>query len=83
MAMMLAKTAGPLGVDVRDMQVEVQQDYDMGPPMRLKTVNVRFCLSKSITSEQEKALRAGAELCPVHTALRPDVPVKLELVSVR
>ena len=80
-AMMLAKAAAPLGLDVQGLQTEVQHDYEMGPPMRLKQARIRFLLPIPITPDEENALRAGAALCPVHTALRPEVSVKLELIS--
>ena len=82
-AMMLAKAAAALGLDVEGMKTEVQHDYEMGPTMRLKQARIRFLLPIRITPDQQNALRAGAALCPVHTALRPDVPVELELRSAR
>ena len=80
-AMMLAKAAKRLQLDVKGMQVEVSHEYDMGPPMRLSSARIRFALPCRFSSEQEAELRAGTELCPVHTSLRPNIPVTLELVQ--
>ncbi len=78
--MMLAKAADRLHLDVQGMQVEVTHEYDMGPPMRLVSALIRFVLPCRFDSEQEAELRAGASLCPVHTGLRPDIRVTMELV---
>ena len=64
-----------------DMDIEVSHEYDPGPPMRLKSAQIRFLLAGDTTPEQEGSLRAAAGMCPVHTALRPDVPVTLEILK--
>ena len=79
--MMLAKAADRLRLDVKGMQVEVSHEYDTGQPMRLAAARIRFILPCRFDSKQEAELRAGAELCPVHTSLRPDIPVTMELVQ--
>jgi uncharacterized OsmC-like protein len=79
--MMMAKAASPMGLDLRGMKIEAAQEYEMGVAMRLTKVHIRFHLPVPLTPDQEKALRAGAELCPVHTALRPDVAVTMELIK--
>lgn len=58
--------------------VAVDHEYDDGPPMRLKSALIRFELPKPIAPEQEAKLRAAAGMCPVHTALRTDIPVTME-----
>ena len=80
-AMMLAKAAEHLQLDVKGMQVDVSHEYDMGPPMRLSSARIRFALPHRFSSEQEAELRAGAELCPVHTSLRPNITVDMELAQ--
>ena len=81
-AMMLSKAADHLQLNVKGMHVEVSHEYDTGPPMHLASVRIRFVLPCRFDSEQEAELRAGAELCPVHTSLRPNIPVTMELVQV-
>jgi len=66
------------GVDTENMGIEVTHDYDDGPPMKLKTALIRFLLSGKVSAEQEAKMRASAEMCPVHTALRQDVKVTME-----
>jgi uncharacterized OsmC-like protein len=66
------------GVDTANMGIEVTHDYDDGPPMKLKAALIRFLLSGNASAEQEAKMRAAAEMCPVHTALRPDVRVTME-----
>ena len=66
------------GVDVRNMDVEVTHEYDDGPPMRLKSARICFVLAGAVSVEQEATLRAAAGMCPVHTALRLDIPVTME-----
>jgi uncharacterized OsmC-like protein len=80
-AMMLAKAADRLQLDVKGMQVEVSHEYDLGPPMRLCSARIRFVLPCRLSREQAVELQAGAELCPVHTSLRPDITVDMELVQ--
>ena len=80
-AMMLAKAADRLQLDVKGMQVEVSHEYDMGQAIRLASARIRFVLPCRFDSEQEAELRAGAGLCPVHTSLRPNIPVTMELVQ--
>jgi uncharacterized OsmC-like protein len=80
-AMMLAKAADRLKLNVAGMQVEVSHEYDTGPPMRLSSARIRFVLPCRLSSEQAAELQAGAELCPVHTGLRPDITVDMELVQ--
>ena len=79
--MVLAKAADRLQLDVTGMQVEVSHEYDVGQPMCLSSARIRFALPCRFNAEQEAELRAGAELCPVHTSLRPNIPVSMELVQ--
>jgi uncharacterized OsmC-like protein len=69
------------GVNTENMGIEVTHDYDDGPPMKLRTALIRFLLSGKVSAEQEAKMRASAEMCPVHTALRQDVSVTMEFVS--
>lgn len=78
-AMLLAMKAGALGVNAEDLKVEVRQDYDDGPPMMLKTVHIRFLLAQEVTADQEEELLNAAKTCPVHTSLRSDISVLLEI----
>ena len=77
-AMLTAMKGAADGLDVRNMAVEVTHEYDDGPPMRLRSARIRFTLPGSVTAEQEARLRAAAGMCPVHSALRPDVNVMFE-----
>lgn len=79
-AMLAAMQGAAEGVNVKDMEVEVEHEYDDGPPMRLKSARIRFVLAQTISSEQEGRLRAAAGTCPVHTALRPGISVTMEFV---
>lgn len=77
-AMLAAMKGAGEGVDVTNMDVEVTHEYDDGPPMRLKSARIRFVLAGELSAEQEAKLRAAAGMCPVHTALRLDIPVTME-----
>jgi uncharacterized OsmC-like protein len=78
--MLVAMKGTTNGINVDGMDIEVVHDYDAGPPMRLKSARIRFMLAGDTTPEQEDGLRDAARLCPVHTALRPDVPVTFEVL---
>jgi uncharacterized OsmC-like protein len=80
-AMLAAIRGAGEGIDVSNMDVEVTHDYDDGPPMRLKSAQIRFVLATPVSPEQEATLRAAAGMCPVHTALRPDIPVTIEFAK--
>jgi uncharacterized OsmC-like protein len=68
-------------VDTAGMGVEVTHEYDDGPPMRLKAAMIRFTLAAKACAEHIAKLRSSAEMCPVHTALRSDIQVKMEFVQ--
>lgn len=78
--MLVAMKGAAEGVNVDDMDIEVEHEYDAAP-MRLKSAHIRFLLAGDTTPEQKDKLRAAAGMCPVHTALRPDVPVILEILK--
>jgi uncharacterized OsmC-like protein len=80
-AMLAAMKGAAEGLDVTNMGVEVTHEYDDGPPMRLRGALIRFVLPGALTVEQEARLRAAAGMCPVHTALRPDVKVTIEFIT--
>jgi len=48
-------------------------------PARWRVRDAR--LVEAVTAEQEATLRAAAGMCPVHTALRLDIPVTMEFGS--
>ena len=79
-AMMMVKAGKDLGLDLTQMQVEVTHDYHPGPPMMLRSVHLRFYLPCHVTLEQSDRLKTGAALCPVHSSLRHDIPVTIELI---
>ena len=79
--MLAAMKGAGEGIDVKNMEIEVVHDYDDGPPMRLRTANIRFLLAGAISADQQAKLRAAAEMCPVHTALRPDIQVTMEFAT--
>ena len=81
--MLVAMKGAAEGVNVDDMEIEVIHEYEAGPPMRMKSAQIRFLLGGDATPEQADRLRAAAGMCPVHTALRPDVPVTLEIVTAK
>ena len=78
--MLLAMKGAADGVKVDNMGIEVVHEYDPGPPMRLKSAQIRFLLAGDTTPEQKGRLREAAGMCPVHTALRPDVPVTMAIL---
>jgi len=80
-AMMMAKAGKTVGLDLAQMQVEVVHEYNPGPPMLLESAILRFRLPCSTSPEQREHLQKGATLCPVHSALRNDIPVTLELIQ--
>lgn len=69
-----------LNTAVNDMDIEVTHEYDDGPPMLLKSARITFMLSSDTTPEHELKLKSAAEMCPVHTALRKDIPVVMEFI---
>lgn len=77
MAMMLSKAAKERGLDVRGTTVEVTHTYTETVPARLDTARVRFTLPRRFTADELAALKAGAELCPVHQSLNAKVEVIL------
>jgi uncharacterized OsmC-like protein len=79
-AMMMAKAGINLGLNLAEMQVEVVHNYRPGPPMLLETAQLRFHLPCSASLEQVEQLKKGASLCPVHSALRNDISVTLEVI---
>lgn len=81
MAMMMVKAGKELGLDLSTMQVEIEHEFGEGAPMKMSQARLRFTLPCAITPEQEHRLRQGAEGCPVHSALRPEIPVTFELVT--
>lgn len=79
-AMMMVKAGKELGLDLAQMQVEVAHDYHPGPPMMLRSVHLRFHLPCFVSPGQNDVLQKGAKACPVHSSLRHDIPVTLELI---
>ena len=78
MAMMLSKAAKERSLDVRGMTVEVIHTYTETMPARLDTARVRFILPRRFTADELGALKAGAEMCPVHRSLNAKVEIVLE-----
>lgn len=78
MAMMLGKTAKERGLDVRGLTVEVSHTYTETIPASLATARVRFRLPRAFATEDIVALKAGAELCPVHRSLCATVDIEME-----
>jgi uncharacterized OsmC-like protein len=81
MAMMMAKAARAGGLNVDGMAVEMILEMADDAPPRIVAVQARFILPRQFSSDQLAALKAGAQMCPVHKALRPEIPVTLELVT--
>lgn len=79
-AMMMGKAGKALGLNLAEMQVEVVHEYQPGPPMLLETAHLKFYLPFAASPEQCKLLKKGASLCPVHSALRHDISVTLEII---
>lgn len=81
MAMMMGKAAKANGLDIDGMHVEMALEMADSAPPRVVAVKARFVLPRKFAGDQLAKLKAGAEMCPVHNALRPEVPVTLELVT--
>lgn len=79
MAMMLSKAAKERGLDVRGTTVEVTHTYTETIPAKLATARLRFVLPRAFTADELAALKAGAELCPVHQSLNAQVEVQMEV----
>lgn len=79
-AMMMGKAAEANGLDISGMAVEVNLEME-GTPMMVTSVRARYFLPRRFSPADLATLEAGAKLCPVHTSLRPEIKVTLELVQ--
>jgi len=81
LAMMMGKAAKGAGLDIGGMTVEMALEMAEGTPPRVGSVKARFVLPRKFAPGELAKLKAGAEMCPVHRALRPEIPVTLELIT--
>lgn len=81
MAMMMGKAAKAEGLDIGGMKVEMALEMTEGTPPRIAAGKACFHLPRRLSGDQLAKLKAGAELCPVHNALRSEIPVALELIT--
>ncbi len=79
-AMMMGKAADANGLDIVGMTVEMKLEME-GSPLMVTSVHARYLLPRRFSPADLAKLKAGAELCPVHTSLRPEIKVILELVQ--
>ncbi|MCL2640859.1 MAG: OsmC family protein [Phycisphaerales bacterium] len=80
MAMMMGKAAKAKDLDIDGMKVEISLEMADCMPPQITAVNARFILPRKFSADQLAVLKAGAEMCPVHKALRPEIAVTLELI---
>ena len=79
--MVMGMTGQKQGLDLRGTKVEVATTMAETSPRRLGELALTFIFPRKFSEAQLAELRKAVDLCPVRNSLRPEVAVKVLLVS--
>jgi putative redox protein len=68
------------GFSVDGMRMTVEKEMVASPTRRIGTISVAIHLPAAMTLEQREWAERGAQTCPVHHSLHPDVEARISFL---
>ncbi|MEN8662311.1 MAG: OsmC family protein [Lentimonas sp.] len=62
-----------LGVDLKDMRIEVRKEMSKDLPRRIASLETEIWLPVVLTDDQQFKVEIAAKNCPVHHSLHPEI----------